>query len=85
MKLPFNQEQHIGILGRILVVGFGISFAALIIYFNTVWGFVEKLFGLASPFFVGFAIAFLLGPVQRKVEAFFKLCFKKKEPINNVY
>ena len=79
MKLPFNQEQHNGILSRILVVGFGISFAALIIYFNTVWGFIEKLFGLASPFFVGFAIAFLLGPVQRKVEAFFKRCFKKKE------
>ena len=79
MKLPFNQEQHNGILSRILVVGFGISFAALIIYFDTVWKFVEKLFGLASPFFVGFAIAFLLGPVQRKVEAFIKRRFKKKD------
>ena len=40
MKLPFNQEQHHGILSRILVVGFGISFAALIIYFKHVWAFV---------------------------------------------
>lgn len=79
MKLPFNQEQHVGILGRILVVTFGISFAALIVYFDTVWGFIEKLFGLASPFFVGFAIAFLLGPVQRKTEKWIKYCFKKKE------
>ena len=79
MKLPFNQEQHNGILSRILVVAFGISFAALIIYFDTVWSFVEKLFGLASPFFVGFAIAFLLGPVQRKSELLIKRCFKKKE------
>ena len=79
MKLPFSQEQHNGILSRILVVGFGISFAALIIYFDTVWAFVEKLFGLASPFFVGFAIAFLLGPVQCKSELVIKRCFKKKE------
>jgi len=79
MKLPFNQEQHNGILSKICVVAFGISFAALIVYFDTVWGFVEKLFGLASPFFVGFAIAFLLGPVQRKAEIFIKRCFKKKE------
>lgn len=79
MKLPFNQEQHNGILSRILVVGFGISFAALIVYFDTVWGFVENLFGLASPFFVGFAIAFLLGPVQRKTEHIIKKCFRKKE------
>lgn len=79
MKLPFNQEQHNGILSRILVVGFGISFAALIVYFDTVWSFIEKLLGLASPFFVGFAIAFLLGPVQRKVERFIKRFFKEKE------
>jgi len=79
MKLPFNQEQHNGILSRILVVGFGISFAALIVYFDTVWSFIEKLFGLASPFFVGFAVAFLLGPVQRKSERFIKHLFKKKE------
>lgn len=79
MKLPFNQEQHNGILSRILVVAFGISFAALILYFNVVWAFIEKIFSLASPFFIGFAIAFLLGPVQRKAELLLKRCFRKKE------
>ena len=49
MKLPFNQEQHNGILSRICVVAFGISFAALIIYFSKVWAFVEQLFSLALP------------------------------------
>lgn len=80
MKLPFNQEQHNGILSRILVVAFGISFAALLIYFKEVWGFVETLLSLATPFFLGFAIAFLLGPVQRRIEQFFNLTlFKKKQ------
>ena len=80
MKLPFNQEQHHGILSHILVVGFGISFAALIIYFKHVWAFVETLVSLAMPFLLGFALAFLLGPVQRTIESFCrKFLFRKKE------
>jgi len=80
MKLPFNQEQHNGILSRILVAAFAISFAALILYFDKVWSFIEKLFSLASPFFVGFAIAFLLGPVHRRLETFFsRRVFRKKD------
>lgn len=82
MKLPFNQEQHNGILSRILVVAFGISFAALIVYFKHVWSFVCALADLATPFFIGFGIAFLLGPVQRRIEAWLKciLCRKKDHP-----
>lgn len=80
MKLPFNQEQHNGILSRILVVAFGISFAALIIYFKHVWSFIETLVSLSTPFIIGFGIAFLLGPIQRKIEAFFNATlFKKKK------
>ena len=79
MKLPFNQEQHNGILSRILVVAFAISFAALILYFNKVWAFVEQLVDLALPFFIGFAIAFLLVPIQRRVEQFCaRFLFRKK-------
>jgi len=80
MKLSFNQEQHHGIMSRILVVAFGISFAALILYFKHVWGFIETLFSLATPFIVGFALAFLLGPVQRKTELFFNFCLCRKKP-----
>ena len=82
MKLPFNQEQNHGILSRILVVAFAISFAALIFYFKEVWAFVEQLFSLALPFFIGFAIAFLLFPVQRRVEQFLALTLfrRKKHP-----
>ena len=84
MKLPFNQEQHNGILSRILVVAFGISFAALILYFEKVWGFVEQLCSLAMPFFIGFAIAFLLGPIQNQVENFLNSMVFRKKPHRRV-
>lgn len=41
---------------------------AVLFYFKYIWGFLGKLLGLATPFFVGFAIAFLLGPIQRAME-----------------
>ena len=68
MKLPFSEQQHKSILGRIVVIAFAIVFAALVFRFNEVWRLIERLVALASPFIVGFAIAFLLGPVQRKIE-----------------
>lgn len=80
MKLPFNNEQHVGILGRICVVAFGISFAALIVYFDHIWGFISKLLDLASPFILGFGLAFLLVPVQRQMEKILqKTCFRRKD------
>lgn len=80
MKLPFPQEQHNGIWSRIFVVAFAILFAAFIFYFDHVWGFIARLASLASPFFVGFGIAFLLGPVQGKIEFLFKrFVFRQKE------
>lgn len=77
MKLPFSKEEHNGILGRIFVVAifvvaFAILFAAFIYYFDQVWGFISKLASLASPFFIGFGIAFLLVPVQRRIERLFR-------------
>ena len=80
MKLPFSEQQHRSILGRLFVIAFAILFAALVFRFATVWTFIEKLFTLASPFFVGFAIAFLLGPVQRKIEwAFCRTVFRNTD------
>ena len=69
MKLPFSKElERFEVKGRIIVVAFAILFGALIYYFDGVWSFICKLFSLASPFFIGFAIAFLLGPMQRRIE-----------------
>lgn len=80
MKLPFSKEQNNTIRGRIFVVAFGILLAALMVYFDAVWGFVQKLGNLASPFFLGFAIAFLLGPVQRRLEAGMNFLIARKKP-----
>ena len=78
MKLPFSEQQRKSIFGRIVVIAFAIVFAALVFQFDKVWRFIERLFTLASPFFIGFAIAFLLGPVQRKIEwAFQRTIFHK--------
>ena len=71
MKLPINREQHTKIMPHILVVTFALLLAFLLYNFKTVWNFVEKILGLASPFFSGFALAFLLGPPQRRIERFF--------------
>ena len=80
MKLPFSEQQHKSILGRLFVIAFAILFAALVFRFETVWAFIERLFALASPFIVGFAIAFLLGPVQRKIEwAFRRSIFRNSD------
>ena len=80
MKLPFSEQQHKSILGRLFVIAFAILFAALVFRFETVWGFIRQLFALASPFIIGFAIAFLLGPVQRKIEwAFRRTIFRNSD------
>lgn len=77
MKLPFLRENHKEIARRIVVIAFAILFAALVFRFGTVWGYVRMLVSLASPFIEGFAIAFLLGPVQRKIEALLRATFFK--------
>ena len=68
MKLPFPKDQRKEIWGRAFVAAFAIGFAALLYHFGEIWGFISKLGDLASPFFLGFGIAFLLVPVQRFVE-----------------
>lgn len=69
MKLPITKDQHTKIMPQILVVTFTLLLAALLYYFKTVWAFVETILSLATPFFAGFAIAFLLGPPQRRIES----------------
>lgn len=79
MKLPFPQEQRKEVLGKIFVITFAVLLVALVYHFSYVWGFISKLASLASPFFLGFALAFLLGPVQRRFESLLKYCFFRKK------
>ena len=79
MKLPITKDQHTKIMPLILVVTYTVLLIAFVYYFKTVWGFACNLFSIATPFVVGFALAFLLGPPQRKVENFLvKFVFRKK-------
>ena len=80
MKLPFSGQQRKTFLGRILLIMFAVLFTALVFHFGKFWAVVRRLFKLASPFIVGFAIAFLLGPVQGKIEwVLRRTLFRKSE------
>ena len=68
MKPPISKEVRVRILPAICVVTFTVLLVAAMIYFKNIWGFLKTVFTLARPFFIGFAIAFLLGPIQRKLE-----------------
>ena len=68
MKLPFSKDQQSRIGPKIWLISYALILAFLLYNFSSVWGFVRTLTSLASPFLVGFAIAFLLGPVQRAAE-----------------
>ena len=72
MKLPLSDQQRKPFIGCVLLIAFGILFAALVFRFEKIWAVIEQLFSLSSPFLIGFAIAFLLGPVQRKIEWAFR-------------
>ncbi|MBQ3574419.1 MAG: AI-2E family transporter [Clostridia bacterium] len=68
MKPPISKEVRVRILPAICVVTFTVLLVAAMIYFKNIWGFISTVVSLAKPFFIGFAIAFLLGPIQRKME-----------------
>lgn len=80
MKLPFSKDQQSRIGPKLWLITYALLLAFLLYHFSSVWGFVRTLTSLASPFLVGFAIAFLLGPVQRKVERVLQpLIFRRKQ------
>ena len=80
MKLPFSKDQQSRIGPKIWLITYALLLAFLLYNFGSVWGFVRTLASLASPFLIGFAIAFLLGPVQRAAERVLQpMFFKRKQ------
>lgn len=80
MKLPITKEQHTRLLPQIFIVSFTLLLAAFLWNFKTVWGFICSLFKMAEPFFIGFAIAYLLFPIQGALERLMRRIFKKDCP-----
>lgn len=80
MKLPFSKGQQTRISSQIWLITYALVLAFALYHFSSIWSFVRTLGSLAAPFFIGFAIAFLLGPVQRAVEkALRPTLFRKRE------
>lgn len=67
MKLLLDREQRAGVLPTIFVIFVTILLLAALYYFSHIWAFLGKLLSLLSPFFIGFAIAFMLNPLRTGV------------------
>ena len=78
MKIP--RPKGLGSLkSYIIIISYTLLFAALLFNFSAVLSAIGKVLNLASPFFAGFAIAFLLFPVQRGLEKLFRLTLWRKD------
>ncbi len=77
MKLFKNKEEF----HKALIVFILIAASALFIFgiykFNVIWSAVKKVLGFFTPFYIGFAIAYLLNPVLSFIET--KLLSKIKK------
>ena len=59
-------------ISNIIVVCVGILAAAAVMHLPQLWGILRKIFDAARPLLIGFALAFILLPLVRRVEEFFK-------------
>ncbi len=58
----------------------GLLVFATIFQFNMLWGFVKNIFNILTPVLYGFAFAFLLNPVVKRLHILFmKTIFKKSK------
>ena len=79
MKSPIPEDLRGKTLSNIMVVCIGIIMAAAVLHFGQIWHFLQNVMRKAMPICIGFAIAFVLLPAVRRVEAFFsRLVFRRK-------
>lgn len=69
MKIAFTQEKRTEIRAHMTVVAFAALLLALLYYFPSVWSFISRMFALFAPFFVGISVAFILYPLQKRLDA----------------
>ena len=79
MKPLIPKEMRDKTRSNMVVVAFGIALYGLLMYFGRIFGFIQTLYGILSPFLIGIAIAFLLNSPLRRIEAMLAraLCKKK--------
>ena len=79
MKSWIPEEMRGKTRSYITVVVIGILLTACFVYFGQIWGAISRVVEVAMPFFLGFAIAFLLLPIVNYMEKFFnRTLFRKK-------
>ena len=79
MKSPIPHDLRGKTISNIIVVCVGIVVYAAVMHFDDLWGVVSRVFSVAMPMFIGFAIAFILLPLVNRIERFFtKLVFRRK-------
>ncbi len=78
MKLkPTNEQYRWGIIA-FFVVAAGAVFVAALMNIGTIFHTIKTILGLLTPFYIGFAIAYLLNPILNFLEE--KVLKKVKKP-----
>ncbi len=80
MKHLIPEDQRGRTTANIIVVFSGILLTALIVYFDKIRAALSQFFSVASPFIIGFAIAFLLLPILNRMESFFNTSVFRRKP-----
>lgn len=79
MKSPIPHDLRGKTISNIIVVCVGIIVYAAVLHIGLLWSIVSRVFSVAMPMFIGFAIAFILLPLVNRIERFFtKLVFRRK-------
>ena len=78
MKSPIPKDLRGKTLSNIIVVCVGILVAAAVMHFSQLLNLLHSVIRVAMPLFVGFAIAFILLPVVRRLERLFAKLFRRR-------
>ncbi len=78
MKLDFNKKNTTIAVYAFIVIACSILFYALISNMDGVFRYVRMFFKLISPFIYAFCIAYLLNPLMKQCDKWFKFVEKKK-------
>ncbi len=78
MKFPFSKEQRSWGFVAFSVVAAGAVFIAILLHLSEVFSAVKTVLSLFIPFYIGFAIAYLLNPILKFWEE--KVFKKIKKP-----
>lgn len=63
MKIEFDKKYFSVAVYAFLVIAASVLFFAAVMNFSDIWAFICKIAGIMTPFFYGFALAYLINPV----------------------